>query len=102
MAERVETILRRGVFNTRPRDFYDAYILATTQSFDRDIFLQALRATAAHRETTAQIADTAGILADIEESIALKAMWEKYRKQFAYASGIECGQIMEVLQRLLA
>ena len=25
MAEKVETILRRGVFNTRPRDFYDAY-----------------------------------------------------------------------------
>ena len=28
MAEKVETILRRGVFNTRPRDFYDAYIRA--------------------------------------------------------------------------
>lgn len=33
MAEKVETILRRGVFNTRPRDFYDAYILTTTQKF---------------------------------------------------------------------
>ncbi|MDO5141087.1 MAG: nucleotidyl transferase AbiEii/AbiGii toxin family protein [Eubacteriales bacterium] len=31
MAEKVETILRRGVFNTRPRDFYDTYILATTR-----------------------------------------------------------------------
>ena len=34
MAEKVETILRRGVFNTRPRDFYDTYILATTQKFN--------------------------------------------------------------------
>ena len=32
MAEKVETILRRSVFNTRPRDFYDAYILATGNS----------------------------------------------------------------------
>lgn len=102
MAEKVETILRRGVFNTRPRDFYDAYILATTQSFARDVFLQALRATATHRETTAQIADTAGILGNIAESMELKAMWEKYRKQFAYASGIEYGKIMEVLRHLLA
>ena len=37
MAEKVETILRRSVFNTRPRDFYDAYILATTQKFDQSI-----------------------------------------------------------------
>ncbi len=26
MAEKVETILSRGVFTTRPRDFYDVYI----------------------------------------------------------------------------
>lgn len=37
MAEKVETILRRGVFNTRPRDFYDAYILATTQKYPESI-----------------------------------------------------------------
>ena len=46
MAEKVETILRRGVFNTRPRDFYDAYILATTQKFDKGVFAEALSATA--------------------------------------------------------
>ena len=46
MAEKVETILRRGVFNTRPRDFYDAYILATTQKFDKAVFTEALNATA--------------------------------------------------------
>src|SRR5699024_6168186 len=42
MAEKVETILRRGVFNTRPRDFYDAYILTTTQKFDTAVFDEAL------------------------------------------------------------
>lgn len=30
MAEKIETILRRGVFNTRLRDFYDVYILTAT------------------------------------------------------------------------
>lgn len=42
MAEKVETILRRGVFNTRPRDFYDAYILTTIQKFDKAVFEDAL------------------------------------------------------------
>ena len=86
MAEKVETILRRGVFNTRPRDFYDAYILTTTQKFDKAVFDEALAATAAHRGTTDQIADVPEILRNLEESPELRAMWDKYRRQFAYAS----------------
>lgn len=101
MAEKVETILRRGVFNTRPRDFYDAYILSTTQKFDQAVFIDALNATAAHRGTTQQIADVPAILYNIEESPELKTMWDKYRKQFAYAADIEYEQIMTVLKTLL-
>ena len=85
MAEKVETILRRGVFNTRPRDFYDAYILITTQKFDMAVFADALKATANHRGTAQQIADVPGILHNIEESPELKTMWDKYSKQFSYA-----------------
>ena len=101
MAEKVETILRRGVFNTRPRDFYDAYILTTTQKFDRTVFENALKATANHRGTVRQIEDVPGILQNIEESPELKTMWERYRKQFAYAADIEYEQIMNVLKTLL-
>ncbi|NLO70407.1 MAG: nucleotidyl transferase AbiEii/AbiGii toxin family protein, partial [Porphyromonadaceae bacterium] len=31
MAEKIETILRRNILNTRPRDFYDIFILSSTQ-----------------------------------------------------------------------
>lgn len=101
MAEKVETILRRGVFNTRPRDFYDAYILATTQKFDKALFAEALKATAAHRNTTEQISDIAGILHNIEESDELKTMWDKYRKQFAYAKDITYEQIIDAVKTLV-
>ena len=101
MAEKVETILRRGVFNTRPRDFYDAYILTTTQKFDKAVFADALKATANHRGTAQQIEDVPGILHNIENSSELKIMWDKYRKQFAYASDIEYDQIMMVLRSLV-
>ena len=57
VAEKIETILRRGVLSTRPRDFYDSYILTTTQKFDKAVFADALNATANHRETAQQIAD---------------------------------------------
>lgn len=61
MAEKVETILRRGVFDTCPRDFYDAYILATTKNFNKEVFADALKATANRRGTTEQIAYAAEI-----------------------------------------
>ena len=101
MAEKVETILRRGIFNTRPRDFYDAYILTTTQKFDITVFEDALKATANHRGTTDQIADVPNILHNIEESSELKTMWDKYRKQFSYAKDITYEQIMDSIKALL-
>src|SRR6056297_2924657 len=52
LAEKVETILRRGELNTRARDFYDVYILTKTQSFQYSIFTKALKSTAGHRKST--------------------------------------------------
>ena len=101
LAEKVETILRRTVFNTRPRDIYDAYILATTQRFDKNTFKEALHATAAHRGTAEQIASATQIITDISESRELRNMWENYRKQFAYAADIEYAHIVAELRILL-
>lgn len=102
MAEKVETILRRGVFNTRPRDYYDVHILATTQTLVKAVFREALIATAAHRDTYRQIEDTTGILTVISQSKELRAMWDKYRGQFAYAKDIEFDEIMSTLKSLLS
>ncbi len=49
LAEKVETILQRGELNTRPRDFYDIYILANTQEFDSLVFSEALKKAIEHR-----------------------------------------------------
>lgn len=101
LAEKVETILRRGVFNTRPRDFYDTYVLATTQKYDKEVFKEALKATAEHRGTTDKISDINGIIKNIADSTELKSMWEKYRKQFTYAEAIEFEDIIRQLKNIL-
>lgn len=101
MAEKVETILRRGVFNTRLRDFYDVYILAATQKFDKAVFAEALSTTATHRGTTEQTADVPEILHNIEESPELRTMWNKYRRQFAYAQDVTYEQIIETVRTLV-
>ena len=100
MAEKVETILSRGIFNTRPRDFYDVYILGTTQRYDKKIFLKALEATAIHRGSREQIIDKTGIIEKLSASQELIQMWEKYRKKFSYASEIQYADVMDVLIKM--
>lgn len=101
MAEKAETILSRGVFTTRPRDYYDIYILSTTQEYDKKLFLEALQATAAHRGSAGNIADMQTIVALLSGSDELKEMWGKYQKRFSYAKDISFGQVMEVIGNLL-
>lgn len=101
LAEKAETILSRGVFNTRPRDFYDIYILATSQEYSHEVFEDALAATSEHRGSKEMITDQAGILFRIAESEDLQEMWEKYRKRFSYAKDIEYADVMKALKNLL-
>ena len=77
MAEKAETILSRGVYNTRPRDYYDIYILETTQKYDIVLFEEALNATAEHRGTAEMISDRAEIIERISRSQSLQNMWKK-------------------------
>ena len=101
LAEKVETILRRSVFNTRPRDFYDAYILITTQKFDKAVFAEALEKTIEHRGTRNQINDYMDTMTVIENSDALKTMWSNYQKQFAYANDIGFDDVCDVIRKLI-
>lgn len=101
IAEKIETILRRGVFTTRPRDYYDVYILGKTQEYNKEIYKEALKATAEHRGSTEQIADVEGILKQISENVDLKNMWSKYQKKYAYASDISYEEVLEVLKKII-
>lgn len=101
MAEKVETVLSRGIFNTRPRDYYDIYILGTTQEYNKSLFKEALMATSVHRGSAEKISDTDEIIALLAESMELKEMWSKYQRKFAYARDITYEQIMDVLRQLL-
>lgn len=101
LAEKVETILRRGVFNTRMRDFYDVYILSETQDYDIEVFRQAIRATAGHRGTTSQISDIQGILNSIRNDADLLSSWRKYQREYPYAAKVDFEGAVLTLEKLL-
>jgi predicted nucleotidyltransferase component of viral defense system len=100
IAEKVETILSRNIFNTRVRDFYDIVVLTSTQTYDAILLSKALNATAGHRGTTAKIADQEKLLTAISGNKELQGMRKKYQKQFDYAGDITWEQIMQCLTGL--
>ncbi len=101
MAEKVETILSRGVFSTRLRDYYDIFILTTTQKYSKELFREALSATTEHRRSKEQLSDPNSILEQIAKSNDLKQLWKKYQNKFPYAKDILYETIIEVLHQLL-
>lgn len=102
LGEKIETILSRTVYNTRPRDFYDVYALINTTCYDKRLFCEALTATAEHRGTLNSIKDIHGLLQVISESGELKRLWENYRKQFQYAAEIEYSMTVSAMKELLS
>ncbi len=103
LAEKVETILRRSVLNTRPRDFYDVYILLETQraAIDKAVFASALRNTAKKRGSTAALEDWKRIVYNIQADEIMQQRWEQYGKTYPYAKGISFADVIGAVEEVL-
>ncbi len=100
LAEKYETILRRGELSTRPRDFYDIYILVKTQDFNKELFTDAVKKTSTKRGTTHIFKELEKRIISIKKSEDLKRHWEKYTKNYSYAEGISYEDVIEALKTL--
>lgn len=101
LAEKVQTIISRGVASTRPRDFYDVYILVKDKPFNTEYFRKAFAETCIHRGTENFIKEPVFRLSEIEQSKVLQELWQKYAKQFPYAKEITYKNLMKSLKILL-
>ncbi len=103
MAEKLETVISRGDQNTRPRDYYDIYILAKLQysNIDSESLKAALDETAKKRGSTDVIKDYRRIIETVEKSEVMRTQWKKYQKDFEYADGIEFEEVCRAAFGLL-
>ena len=103
LAEKLETVISRGDQNTRPRDYYDIYILTKLQSKNIDIgtLKAALFSTAEKRGSLALMKQYSGIIYTIINSKVMNQQWENYRKDFEYASSIEFSETCNSIQQIM-
>ena len=108
LAEKLEAVVSRGDQNTRPRDFYDVFILTKLRagSIDMADLNAALKATSEKRGTTELMKKYHEIMQVVKNSDVMKRQWDNYRKDFDYATGIEfedtCDAVVTLMDRLFA
>lgn len=102
LAEKLETLIFRGVANTRMRDFYDIYALETLQSHNIDyaILGRAFLNTSRKRNSLRKAGDATLILGEVEASPEMAALWRNYQNKFDYAAGVSWGDVMGSVTKL--
>lgn len=82
LAEKLETVITRGIANTRPRDFYDIYILyhIRGRECDKSVLKSALTETASKRKSTTVMTNYKAVLENIVANEQIKGFWKNTRR----------------------
>ena len=106
LAEKLETVISRSDQNTRPRDYYDIFMLMKLQSHNVNLssLKDALAATCKRRGSAEVIKGYIQIMERVKNSTIMQEQWKKYQKEFDYASDITfedtCDTVISVLNSL--
>lgn len=103
MSEKLETIFSRGDQTTRPRDYYDIYILWKLQqkNINLDHLESALKATADKRNSLKLMKQYQNTMSVVRGSEFMQEQWQKYQRSFDYAKEISFEETCEVVIDLM-
>ncbi len=102
IAEKFESIIKRGILGTRIRDYYDVYMLLNTQTknINFNTLKDAIYSTAEYRNTINIIKDWSKIIEQLDNSDIMKKQWERYKKDNFYAKEIKYEDLIESLKQV--
>lgn len=103
LAEKIETVLSRGIANTRPRDYYDIYILYALRGTEcnKNILAQALKRTTDKRGSSKVLKQYHEIIAEVRTSEQLQDFWKRYQRDYEYARNIPFTDTCDIIERIL-
>ena len=103
MAEKLETVISRGDQNTRPRDYYDVYILAKLQykNIETEYLKAALDVTSKKRGSSEILKDYKNIIDVVRNSNVMIKQWKTYQKDFEYATDISFNEVCDVVVQMM-
>lgn len=103
LAEKLQTVLARGILNTRMRDFYDIRMLLDTyeDKVNKVVLKDAFAATCNKRGTDHLQEQAEEIIKIIEADEQLQALWRAYQKKYSYAAEIDYASVINGVRKLM-
>ncbi|HET2905954.1 TPA: nucleotidyl transferase AbiEii/AbiGii toxin family protein [Streptococcus pneumoniae] len=103
LAEKLETIISRGLASTRPRDRYDLFTLykLRKEEINLEVLKNALENTAKKRKSKDTIYNWEEQVRGIEISDYQKELWIRYQRQFKYAKDISFDNSVQVIREIM-
>jgi len=103
IAEKYETIVRRGLINSRMKDYYDIWALAQNFDFDGEILRNAIKATFRRRKTTLQSGTAEGLSAEFAEDGTKQAQWAAFvRRTRLKISAADLNTVVDGIRKFLS
>ena len=101
LAEKLQTVLARGILNTRMRDFYDIRMLLDTyeDKVNKVVLKDAFAATCNKRGTDHLQEQAEEIIKSIEADEQLQVLWRAYQKKYSYATDIDYASVISSVCR---
>ena len=100
LAEKFQTVITRGIFNTRLKDFYDIYILLKTKinNIDKKTLVIAIENTFKRRETKLDINYFNAVINSLTENNNLKDLWSEFQNKNIYAKDIDFEDTVDAIK----
>lgn len=103
LAEKLQTVLARGILNTRMRDFYDIRMLLDTyeDKVNKAVLKDAFAATCKKRGTDNLQEQAEEIVKIIEADEQIQVLWRAYQKKYSYAAEIDYASVISGVRKLM-
>ena len=103
LTEKLQTVLARGILNTRMRDFYDIRMLLDTyeDKVNKAVLKDAFAATCKKRGTDHLQEQAEEIIKIIEADEQLQVLWRAYQKKYSYAAEIDYASVISGVRKLM-
>ena len=103
LAEKLQTVLARGILNTRMRDFYDIRMLLDTyeDKVNKAVLKDAFAATCKKRGTDHLQEQAEEIIKIIEADEQLQVLWRAYQNKYSYAAEIDYASVISGVRKLM-
>ncbi len=98
IAEKFQTVISRGILNSRMKDYYDLYYLMKYKDFSKQNLKIAIEKTFCKRNTDMQ--DIGKVISEIEKSEFVKDLWTSYSQKYQYAKNIKFEEIISSIYEI--